>query len=246
MSLLNCVSSLYILDINPLSDIWFANTISHSVDCLFVLLMVSCPSPAQGFSPAGAPTSSPPCPCPPQGLLSQYCCLITRIWAAPAGSFSNFISWEKASKYLQGFSRAGGTFPGGTSHKEPAFQCRRHKRCRFDPWIREIPWRRAWQPTLIFLPGESHGQRSLVGYSPWSCRVRHDWSDLACTHSRAETSGLLWVKQNPLQTLHLLEMRESGREEAQPSGCREDGPRSWWWAPAVKKMKEDIEKEGRQ
>ena len=35
-----------------------------------------------------------------------------------------------------------------------------------DPWVREIPWRRPWQPTPVFLPGESHGQRSLVGYSP--------------------------------------------------------------------------------
>ena len=37
----------------------------------------------------------------------------------------------------------------------------------FDPWVRKIPWRRAGQPTPVFLPGESHGQRSLVGYSPW-------------------------------------------------------------------------------
>ena len=37
-----------------------------------------------------------------------------------------------------------------------------------DPWVGKIPWRRAWQPTLVFLPGESHGQRSLAGYSPWS------------------------------------------------------------------------------
>ena len=37
----------------------------------------------------------------------------------------------------------------------------------FDPWVGKIPWGRAWQPTLAFLPGESHGQRSLVGYSPW-------------------------------------------------------------------------------
>ena len=37
-----------------------------------------------------------------------------------------------------------------------------------------IPWRRQWQPTPVFLPGESHGQRSLVGYSPWSRRVGHD------------------------------------------------------------------------
>ena len=37
-------------------------------------------------------------------------------------------------------------FPGGASGKESARQCRRHKRCGFDPWIRNIPWRRAWKP----------------------------------------------------------------------------------------------------
>ena len=37
----------------------------------------------------------------------------------------------------------------------------------FDPWVRKIPWRRTWQPIPVFLPGESHGQRSLEGYSPW-------------------------------------------------------------------------------
>ena len=47
---------------------------------------------------------------------------------------------------------------------------------------REIPWRRAGQPTSVFLPGESHGQRSLTGYSPQGCRVRHNWSDLACMY----------------------------------------------------------------
>ena len=39
--------------------------------------------------------------------------------------------------------------------------------CGFDPWIRKIPCRTAWQPIPVFLPGESHGQRSLLGYSPW-------------------------------------------------------------------------------
>ena len=58
-------------------------------------------------------------------------------------------------------------FPGGASGKEPACQCRRHKKCRFDPWVRKLPWRRALHPTAVFLPGESHGQRSLAGYSPW-------------------------------------------------------------------------------
>ena len=58
-------------------------------------------------------------------------------------------------------------FPtSGTSGKEPACQCRRHKRHGFDPWVGKIPCRRAWQPTPVFLPGESHGQRSLEGYSP--------------------------------------------------------------------------------
>ena len=40
------------------------------------------------------------------------------------------------------------------------------KRHGFDPWVGKIPWRRAWQPTPVVLPGESHGQRSLAGYNP--------------------------------------------------------------------------------
>ena len=43
-----------------------------------------------------------------------------------------------------------------------------------DAWVKKIPWRRKWQPTPVFLPGESHGQRNLVGYSPWGFKiVRH-------------------------------------------------------------------------
>ena len=48
--------------------------------------------------------------------------------------------------------------------KELAWQCRR---CRFDPWVGKIPWRRPWQPTPEFLPGGFHGQRSLASYNPW-------------------------------------------------------------------------------
>ena len=48
------------------------------------------------------------------------------------------------------------------------------KRCRFNPWVGKIPWRREWQPTPVVLPGESHGQRSLAGYSPWG----HKESDM--------------------------------------------------------------------
>ena len=53
-------------------------------------------------------------------------------------------------------------------------QCSRHRRCGFGPWVRKIPWRRAWQPTPVFLPGEAHGQRSLAGCSPRSLRAGLD------------------------------------------------------------------------
>jgi len=46
----------------------------------------------------------------------------------------------------------------------------RCKRRGFVLWVEKISWRRAWQPTPVFLPGESHGQRSLAGYSPWDCK----------------------------------------------------------------------------
>ena len=56
-------------------------------------------------------------------------------------------------------------FRGGASYKESACQWRRRKRLRFDPWVGKIPWRRKWQPALVFLTGKFHGQRRLVGYS---------------------------------------------------------------------------------
>ena len=57
--------------------------------------------------------------------------------------------------------------PRWLSCKEPACQCRRRKRCRFNPWVRKISWRRKWQPASVFLPGESHGHKSRVDYNPW-------------------------------------------------------------------------------
>ena len=76
------------------------------------------------------------------------------------------------------------SFPSGIRGKESAHQCRKRKRHEFDPWVKKIPWRRKQQPTPIFLPEESHGQRSLVGYSLWG----HKESDVtevtqhACIH----------------------------------------------------------------
>ena len=62
---------------------------------------------------------------------------------------------------------------GGSVIKKIHLQDRGHKRGTFDPWVEKIPWRRAWQPTPVYLPGESHGQRSLVGYIGLQ-RVGHD------------------------------------------------------------------------
>ena len=60
----------------------------------------------------------------------------------------------------------------------------RQKRHRFDPWVGKIFWRRAWQPTPVFLPGESHGQRSLVDYSPQG-RREQDTTEPLSTHTQS-------------------------------------------------------------
>ena len=60
--------------------------------------------------------------------------------------------------------------PWWLSGKESACHCKRHRRWEFDPRVEKIPWGRKWQPTPLFLPRESHGQRSLVGYSLWGCK----------------------------------------------------------------------------
>ena len=54
------------------------------------------------------------------------------------------------------------------------------KRCGCDPWLRKIPWRREWLRIPVFVPGESHGQWSLAGYSPWGCK-ESDTTELLST-----------------------------------------------------------------
>ena len=70
--------------------------------------------------------------------------------------------------------------PGGSAVKN--LQCRR---CGFDPRVGKISWRMKQQPTPVFLPGESHGQRSLGGYSPWGCQEL-DTTECARTKRRQE------------------------------------------------------------
>ena len=62
-------------------------------------------------------------------------------------------------------------------------QCRRRKRRGFDAWGRKIPWRRKWQPTLVFLLGEFHGQRNLGGYSPWGHKELGTTEQLSTAHT---------------------------------------------------------------
>ena len=59
------------------------------------------------------------------------------------------FSWKESLIYT--------VLPTWLSGKESVCQCRRGKRCRFNPWVRKIPWRRAWQPTPLFLPRKLHG-----------------------------------------------------------------------------------------
>ena len=87
-----------------------------------------------------------------------------------------FYVWWQASASM-GFLR-------GTSGKEPYCQCKRHKRCGFDPWDGKIPRRRSWQPTLVFLPGESLGQRKeeVLQFPTlflWVSKLKHCRKDYA-------------------------------------------------------------------
>ena len=95
--------------------------------------------------------------------------MIPLLWGESVGA----LYFAVASKLKYQSSVQWG-LPWWLSGKESTCQCRR---CGFDPWSRKIPWRRKWQPTPVFLPGKSHGQRILVGYSLWGHkRVGHDWA----------------------------------------------------------------------
>ena len=81
--------------------------------------------------------------------------------------------------------------PRWLSGKKSACQCRR---LGFDPWVRKICWSGKWQPTPVFLPGKSHGQRSLAGYSPRGHKELDTTEWLTHTHG---TSRLSWKIDYP-------------------------------------------------
>ena len=76
--------------------------------------------------------------------------------------------------------------PRGRSCKESTCQCRRGKRCGFDPWVGKVPWSRIWQPTPVFLLGKFHEQRNLADYSPYGLKE----SDMA-EHTRSHQAEYL-------------------------------------------------------
>ena len=76
-------------------------------------------------------------------------------------------------------------FPGRLRWWRVCLQCGRP---RFDPWIGKMLWRRKWQPTPVFLPGKSHGQRSLAGYSSWERKE----SDMTEQHRFHFLNSLVW------------------------------------------------------
>ena len=75
------------------------------------------------------------------------------------------ISWLIANKSVESWASQVALVV-----KNPPVNAGRCKRCGFNPWVGEIPWRREWQSIPVFLPGEFHGQRSLAGYGPWGCK----------------------------------------------------------------------------
>ena len=91
------------------------------------------------------------------------------LWTCPGGAAAQWIP-EALGSLLQS--------------PEWSRNCLQSRRPGFYPWVRKIPWRREWQPTPVFLPGESHGQRSLAGYSPWGHKESDKTERLTLSLSR--------------------------------------------------------------
>ena len=142
--------------------------------------MKSCP---WGLAPLGrmrSPFSAPPSP---GGDLPALLCIhfaphCVHSWAPPdQGPLTTWSALPFYSKTLPRKPRTGqkGLLaicwgpPGGTLAKNPSTK-QETWTFGFDPWIGKVPWRRKRQPTPVFLPEKSHGQRSLAGYSPWRCK----------------------------------------------------------------------------
>ena len=132
-------------------------------------------------------------------------------WCAAINGVSK--SWTRLTDWTQ---LIWWRFTDCASGKEPACQCRRHKRHGFHPWVGKIPWRRAWQPTPIFLPEESHGESSLTGYIVHGVAQCWTWLKWHSTHMvvkfnlftmrilRISTDSTYWICPKHLSSAILI------------------------------------------
>jgi len=117
---------------------------------------------------------------------------------------------------LPWMDRRQGRLPRYCNGKESTCQCRRHKRHRFNSWVKKIPWSRKWQPAPVFLPGKFHGQRSLAGYSPWGCK-ESDTTEHTCTRKHTRHQLVCSVQQPPASSKESVSpsVNSLGRTEPQ-------------------------------
>ena len=124
-----------------------------------------------------------------RGILRQQGLFALRSRSG-VGSGATADKWEKKEIH-----REEGGFPGDSALKNSPAPAGDTRDSQFSPWVRKIPWRRKWKPAPVILPTECHGQRSLVGYSPWGCK-ESDTTEGLNTHT-AHT----WRKGVGLQRL---------------------------------------------
>ena len=109
---------------------------------------------------------------------------------------------------------------------QPVRICLQCRRPGFDPWVGKIPWRRNWQSTPVFLPGEFHGQRSPVGYSPWDHKELDMTEQL--THTLHILKGIKWNKSLYLEShRHSLSSCEVFNVWVAAHGKHSHDPVSW-------------------
>ena len=122
------------------------------------------------------------------------------------------------------------SFPGGTSGKESACQCRRCKRHGFHPWVTKIPWRRKWQPTPVFLPGKSPWtEKPGELHSPWGHKESDTTKRLSTDHHQfsSVTQSYLTLKSHGLQDAR--PPCPSPTPRVYPNSC----PLSQWCHPTI-------------
>ena len=113
-------------------------------------------------------------------------------WLRICKNLTQLIKQEIQQELKHHTAKQFGTLPQGLLVKTP---CLHFRGLGFNPWVEKICWRRVWQPTPVFFPGEPHGRRSLAGYSPWGHKIP-DTTE-ATEHTHAGTLGSIGVKWGP-------------------------------------------------